>query len=149
MDVSQLTQLGSSSEIPESPDKAVIEVVGNPSHPSLPYSCRFTCPEMTSLCPRTGQPDFATLVIDYQPDWVLIESKSLKLFIASFRNYRGFHEKCTAMIADTLYNAASPYWLRIAAFWNPRGGIPIDVIIERGTARIDPLPLDLHAYRSR
>jgi 7-cyano-7-deazaguanine reductase len=152
MDLSELTQLGSVSEIPESPDRAVIEIVNNP-YPQLPYTCRFTCPEMTSLCPRTGAPDFATIVIDYQPKEFLIESKSLKLFIASFRNHRGFHEVCTVMICDRLYQAVSPCWIRVVGMWMPRGGIPIDVVIEVGCPEGDQLPpempIDLRAYRAR
>jgi 7-cyano-7-deazaguanine reductase len=148
MDISTLTQLGSNTEIPESPGKAVIEVVDNP-YPGLDYMCRFTCPEMTSCCPKTGQPDFATIVIDYQPRDLLIESKSLKLLIASFRNHKAFHETCTLLICGLLYDAASPRWIRVAGFWNPRGGIPIDVVIERGNPEVEPLPLDMHVYRAR
>jgi 7-cyano-7-deazaguanine reductase len=148
MDVANLTQLGSVSEIPQSPDKAVIEVIDSPVK-GFHFSSRFTCPEMTSLCPRTNQPDFATLVIDYQPKSYLIESKSLKLFIASFRNHRAFHEECTVMISSRLWDAAKPYWLRVAAFWYPRGGIPIDVIRECGEARTTIPVLDYHSYRAR
>jgi 7-cyano-7-deazaguanine reductase len=121
-----LRQLGSETKAPVSPEEAVLERV--PSEAGLKnYVVRFTCPEFTSLCPMTGQPDFAHIVIDYIPgDW-LVESKSLKLFFHSFRNHGGFHEACTMMIADRLIELLAPRWLRIGAYWYPRGGIPIDV----------------------
>ncbi len=93
---------------------------------------RFSCPEFTSLCPVTGQPDFAHLVIDYLPDRRLVESKSLKLYLAAFRNHGAFHEDCTVTIANRLVAAAAPDWLRIAGYWYPRGGIPIDVFYQTG-----------------
>jgi 7-cyano-7-deazaguanine reductase len=126
-----LTQLGGSGELPASPDEAVLETVANP-HPGTTYLVRFTCPEFTSLCPVTGQPDFAHLVIDYVPGDRLVESKSLKLFLASFRNHSGFHEACTVDIAKRLEDVLSPAWLRIGGYWYPRGGIPIDVFYQTG-----------------
>ena len=90
----QTTVLGKHTEWPESPDKAVLDRVPNP-HPDTHYVARFTAPEFTTLCPVTGQPDFAHLVIDYVPDRWLLESKSLKLYLASFRNHGAFHEDCT------------------------------------------------------
>ena len=124
-----LTQLGSETEIPASPEDAVLETVPNP-HPETLYLVRFTCPEFTSLCPVTGQPDFAHLVIDYAPDETLIESKSLKLFLTSFRNHGAFHEGCTVEIAQRILDAAEPLWLRIGGYWYPRGGIPIDIFYQ-------------------
>jgi len=124
-----LRQLGRSTDIPEAPDKAVLETVANPQA-GVPYLARFTAPEFTSLCPVTGQPDFAHLVIDYAPAKRLVESKSLKLFLASFRNHGAFHEDCTIMIAKRIVAAARPKWLRIAGYWYPRGGIPIDVFFQ-------------------
>jgi 7-cyano-7-deazaguanine reductase len=121
-----LTQLGSPAETPASPDQAVLETVRNP-HLGTLYLVRFAAPEFTSLCPITGQPDFAHLVIDYVPDELLVESKSLKLFLASFRNHGAFHEDCTVGIGKRLVDALSPLWLRIGGYWFPRGGIPIDV----------------------
>ena len=121
-----LTQLGQAAALPPSPDQAVLETVPNP-HPGSLYLVRFTAPEFTSLCPITGQPDFAHIVIDYAPDGLLVESKSLKLFLGSFRNHGAFHEDCTLAIAKRLVDATTPLWLRIAGFWYPRGGIPIDV----------------------
>ena len=129
----ELTQLGSEAAIPASPDEAVLEAVDNP-HPDTPYVVRFTCPEFTTLCPVTGQPDFAHLVIDYVPNDSLLESKSLKLFLTSFRNHRGFHEDCTVSIAKRIAEAITPVWLRIGGHWYPRGGIPIDVFYQTGEA---------------
>jgi 7-cyano-7-deazaguanine reductase len=125
-DLSHLTQLGQAAQQPQSPEQAVLERVGNP-HPGLRYCIRFTAPEFTSLCPLTGQPDFAHLVIDYVPDAWIVESKSLKLYLASFRNHGAFHEACTLDIAQRLMGLLTPHWLRIGGYWYPRGGIPIDV----------------------
>ena len=112
--------------MPASPDQAVLDRVPNP-HRDTPYVARFTCPEFTSLCPVTGQPDFGHLVIDYSPgDW-LLESKSLKLFLYAFRNHGAFHEGCTVAIGRRIVEAILPVWLRIGGYWYPRGGIPIDV----------------------
>jgi 7-cyano-7-deazaguanine reductase len=129
--MSESPQLGRRVPLPASPEAAVIETVANP-HPGTLYAVRFTCPEFTCLCPITGQPDFAHLVIDYVPDTTLIESKSLKLFLGSFRNHGAFHEDCTVTIAERLVAAASPKWLRIGGYWYPRGGIPIDVFYQTG-----------------
>ena len=126
-----LTQLGGAPPIPETPDDAVLETVTNP-HAGTDYLIRFTCPEFTSLCPVTGQPDFAHLAIDYVPDQSIIESKSLKLFLSSYRNHGGFHEACTLEVATRLADAAKPKWLRIGGYWYPRGGIPIDVFYQTG-----------------
>ena len=126
-----LTQLGQQSPIPANPDEAVLETVPNP-HRDTDYLIRFACPEFTSLCPITGQPDFAHIVIDYAPDEAIVESKSLKLFLASFRNHGAFHEDCTVAIGKRLIEAAAPKWLRIGGYWYPRGGIPIDVFWQSG-----------------
>ncbi len=127
-----LGQLGGSGTIPTSPDEAVLECVGNP-HPDTDYVIRFSCPEFTSLCPVTGQPDFAHLMIDYVPGPRIVESKSLKLFLHSFRNHAGFHEACTVGIAKRLFEATDAKYLRIGGYWYPRGGIPIDVFCALGT----------------
>jgi 7-cyano-7-deazaguanine reductase len=121
-----LTQLGRPAVIPASPGEAVLESVANP-HPGALYAVRFTAPEFTSLCPITGQPDFAHLVIDYVPNERIVESKSLKLYLVSFRNHGAFHEDCTIAIGKKLADALEPHWLRIGGYWYPRGGIPIDV----------------------
>ena len=129
--VENLTQLGHAAGIPASPDKAILETVANP-HPDTSYLIRFTCPEFTCLCPVTGQPDFAHLVIDYVPAALMVESKSLKLFLASFRNHGDFHEACTVGIGKRLESELQPVWLRIGGYWYPRGGIPIDVFYQSG-----------------
>jgi len=126
-----LTQLGRRTETPASPEKARLETVPNPQTDVL-YIARFTAPEFTTLCPVTGQPDFAHLVIDYAPNKLLVESKSFKLFLTSFRNHGAYHEDCTVMIAKRFVDAADPRWLRIAGYWYPRGGIPIDVFYQTG-----------------
>jgi 7-cyano-7-deazaguanine reductase len=131
VDTSHLTQLGSQASLPASPDQAVLEVVPNPVTGEA-YMARFVCPEFTTLCPITGQPDFAHLVIDYVPDQLLVESKSLKLFLGSFRNHGGFHEACTMLVAERFSAACRPQWMRIGAYWYPRGGIPIDVFWQSG-----------------
>jgi 7-cyano-7-deazaguanine reductase len=129
---SELKQLGTKSALPPSPDVAILEKVANPN-PETAYVIRFSCPEFTSLCPLTGQPDFAHLVIDYIPGEFILESKSLKLFLHSFRNHGDFHEKCTLYIARRIIDEIKPEWLRIGGYWYPRGGIPIDVFYQTGT----------------
>jgi 7-cyano-7-deazaguanine reductase len=129
----RLTQLGKDVRGFASPEEAILETVPNPQAGAL-FLARFTVPEFTSLCPVTGQPDFARLVIDYAPAERLVESKSLKLYLASFRNHGAFHEDCTVAIGKRLVAAAAPLWLRIGAYWYPRGGIPIDVFWQTGPA---------------
>ena len=126
-----LKQLGKKTGLPASPDKAVLEKVARP-YPEHDYLVRFTCPEFTSLCPITGQPDFAHIVIDYVPGKWLVESKSLKLYLQSFRNHGDFHEACTVGIGDRLIKTIAPKWLRISGYWYPRGGMPIDVFFQKG-----------------
>ena len=125
-EIADLTLLGRPASLPASPDAALLERVRNPA-PGPAYLVRFTCPEFTSLCPLTGQPDFAHIVLDYAPgDW-LVESKSLKLYLASFRSHGAFHEACTMQVAQRLVELLEPRWLRIGTYWYPRGGMPIDV----------------------
>lgn len=127
-----LTQLGhGTKQAAPSPDKAILERVPNP-HKGQKYLVRFVCPEFTSLCPVTSQPDFAHLVIDYIPGHWIVESKSLKLFLTSFRNHHDFHEACSVAIANRLIGLLEPQWLRLGAYWYPRGGIPIDVFFSTG-----------------
>jgi 7-cyano-7-deazaguanine reductase len=133
MEDTTLTQLGREVRGFASPEEAVLETVPNPQAGDL-FLARFTVPEFTSLCPVTGQPDFARLVIDYAPTERLVESKSLKLYLASFRNHGAFHEDCTLAIGKRLVAAAKPLWLRIGGYWYPRGGIPIDVFWQTGPA---------------
>jgi 7-cyano-7-deazaguanine reductase len=145
-----LRQLGANTKQPNSPEEAVLERV-----PAMMGGknavVRFTCPEFTSLCPMTGQPDFAHIVIDYIPGEWLVESKSLKLFLTSFRNHGDFHEACTLRIADRLIELLSPVWLRIGAYWYPRGGMPIDVFWQTGAAPDGAWipPQDVPGYRGR
>ncbi len=127
-----VTQLGRQTSLPSGPEHAVLERVPNP-HADTDYIARFTQPEFTSLCPVTGQPDFAHLVIDYAPDQWLVESKSLKLYLASFRNHGAFHEDCTVAIGRRLCSLLAPKFLRIGGYWYPRGGMPIDVFWQTGT----------------
>ncbi len=133
----ELSQLGQNTPLPASPEEAVLERVSNP-HANVDYLIRFTAPEFTSLCPVTGQPDFAHFVIDYVPRQWMVESKSLKLYLHSFRNHGAFHEDCTVSIAKKLVELLDPSWLRIGGYWYPRGGMPIDIFYQTG-----PAPKDL------
>lgn len=145
-----LAQLGKRVALPQTPDEAVLEAVPNP-HPDADYVVRFTAPEFTCLCPVTGQPDFAHFVIDYVPGKALVESKSFKLFLSSFRNNPAFHEDTTLVIAKRLIAVLKPKYLRIAGYWYPRGGIPIDVFYQTGPAPegVWIPPQDVPPYRGR
>ena len=123
--------LGRPAPIPQSPETAILDRVPNP-HPEENYLIRFTVPEFTALCPITGQPDFAHLVIDYVADQWMVESKALKLFMFSYRNHGAFHEQTTVDIGVRLRDVLAPRWLRIGGYWYPRGGIPIDVFWQTG-----------------
>ncbi|MBV9550276.1 MAG: NADPH-dependent 7-cyano-7-deazaguanine reductase QueF [Alphaproteobacteria bacterium] len=146
----KLTQLGSKVLQPQSPAEAVLEAVLNP-HPDADYVVRFTAPEFSTLCPITGQPDFAHFVIDYVPGKALVESKSLKLYLTSFRNIGSFHEDTTIAIAKRIVKAIAPKYLRIGGFWYPRGGMPIDVFWQTGKLPKDVwLPeTGVSSYRGR
>jgi len=126
-------ELGQESQLPERPEDATLDPVPNP-HPDTLYLARFVAPEFTSICPVTGQPDFAHLVIDYAPDQHLVESKSFKLLLGAYRNHGAFHEDCTIDIGKRIIEAVKPKWLRICGYWYPRGGIPIDVFWQTGPA---------------
>jgi 7-cyano-7-deazaguanine reductase len=127
----RLTHLGQASRLPASPAQAKLDRVLNP-HPDAEYVARFTVPEFTTLCPITGQPDFAHFVIDYVPGKWLVESKSFKLYLGSFRNMGAFHEDCTIAIGKKLVAFLAPKFLRIGGYWYPRGGMPIDVFWQTG-----------------
>jgi len=129
--MAKLKQLGHVVRLPANPGKALLESVPNP-HAGEDYVVRFTAPEFTTLCPITGQPDFAHFIIDYCPGKTLVESKSFKLYLASFRNSASFHEDCTLTIAKRVAQTIKPKFLRIAGYWYPRGGIPIDVFWQTG-----------------
>ena len=145
---SGLTQLGKKAKSARTPQKAVLETFENP-HPGTDYTVRLSAPEFTTLCPVTGQPDFAGIVVDYVPGALLVESKSFKLFLESFRNFGSFHEDCTVYIHNRLKEAMSPKYIRVTGLWNARGGIAIDVVVETGT--LPPscklLPLGKTDYR--
>src|SRR6266699_6725569 len=129
--MSRPPQLGQPTRIPASPAEAMLDRVANP-HPDPNYVARFTAPEFTTLCPITAQPDFAHLVIDYVPAQWLVESKSLKLYLNSYRNHGAFHEDCTVAIAKKLAALLRPKWLRIGGYFHPPGGMPIDVFWQAG-----------------
>lgn len=142
--------LGKQSEIPSAPDRSILEAVPNPVAGSM-FAARFTVPEFTSLCPHTGQPDFATIIIDYIPKLHLLESKSLKLYCFSFRNHGSFHEACTLTLGLDIVQTVQPYWLRVVGLWYPRGGIPIDVFFTSGNRPDDVwVPdVDVRQHRGR
>lgn len=115
----------------DNPAQKILQKVANP-HLDVDYAVRLTCPEFTSICPITSQPDFANLVIDYVPSKSIVESKSLKLYLFSYRNHGAFHEDCTVKIAKDIIACIKPKWLRIGGYWYPRGGIPIDIFFQSG-----------------
>lgn len=160
--------LGKQVPLPRTPQEAILERIFAPTdnlHSEIfitnssgglctyktRYIVRFSCPEFTSLCPVTGQPDFAHIVIDYMPKEHLIESKSLKLFLGSFRSHGEYHEVCTNYIGHRILVTALPFWIRVCGFWYPRGGIPIDIVWEAGELQggAAPLPLDIKNYGGR
>lgn len=126
-----MNMLGTTVAAANTPEEAQLEAVPNP-HSGTSYMTRFSCPEFTSICPVTSQPDFGHLVLDYIPDKHLVESKSLKLFLQSFRNHGAFHEDCTIYVAKRVIECIEPTWLRIGGYWYPRGGIPIDIFWQTG-----------------
>ncbi len=142
--------LGKKSKINILPDEFKLDYVENP-HPDHDYSIRLTAPEFTSICPITSQPDFGNIIVDYIPKKMIVESKSFKLFLFSFRNYGGFHEECTIKIAKKIMNCIKPKWIRVASFWNPRGGIPIDVFFQKGKkpSGVYIHDLELKMYKAR
>ncbi|MCL2505180.1 MAG: preQ(1) synthase [Alphaproteobacteria bacterium] len=145
-----LVQLGKETPVPSKPEKALLERVKNP-HSAEDYLIRFSCPEFTSVCPVTGQPDFAHIIIDYVPSKYLIESKSIKLYFQSFRNFGAFHEACTMDIGTKLYEFLEPKWMRISGYWYPRGGITIDIFFEKGELpkNVSVPDTNISAYRGR
>ncbi|MAI75937.1 MAG: NADPH-dependent 7-cyano-7-deazaguanine reductase QueF [Pelagibacteraceae bacterium TMED65] len=135
--------LGSKSNVKSSPDSFILDCVNNP-HLDHDYSIRFIAPEFTSICPITSQPDFGKIIIDYVPNKLLMESKSFKLFLFSFRDYGGFHEDCTIKISKKIIKYVKPKWIRVASFWNPRGGIPIDIISQTGKKPVNVIVSELN-----
>ena len=106
-------------------DPDILEVFDN-KHPNNDYFVKFNCPDFTSLCPITGQPDFATIYISYIPGEKMVESKSLKLYLFSFRNHGDFHEDCMNVIMKDLIKLMSPKYIEVWGKFTPRGGISID-----------------------
>ena len=123
--------LGESYNRPKSPEGFKFDLIKN-INSKFSYNIRLNIPEFTSICPVTSQPDFGTIIIDYIPKKWLVESKSLKVYILSFRNYGIFHEDAVMRIGKDLVNIMKPNWLRIAGYFAPRGGIPIDVFWQSG-----------------
>ena len=131
MSKEKLKNLGNKTSIPTIPSIKILEKVSNP-HKNENFLTRFTCPEFTSICPITGQPDFAYLMIEYFADKYIVESKSLKLYLFSYRNHGAFHEDCTISIAKDIIKTIKPKFLRIGGYFYPRGGIPIDIFYQYG-----------------
>jgi len=129
-------------------DPKVLEAFAN-KHPERDYFVKFNCPEFTSLCPKTGQPDFATIYISYVPDKKLVESKSLKLYLFSFRNHGDFHEDCVNIILTDLVKLLAPKYMEVWGKFTPRGGICIDPYCnygKRGTQWAKTAKIRLHMH---
>ncbi|MCR4693773.1 MAG: preQ(1) synthase [Pseudobutyrivibrio sp.] len=121
-----LTKLGSQgTEYKTDYDPSLLESFSN-KHPENDYFVKFNCPEFTSLCPITGQPDFATITISYVPDKLMVESKSLKLYLFSYRNHGDFHEDCVNKIMKDLIKLMDPKYIEVTGKFLPRGGLSID-----------------------
>ena len=121
----QLKQLGSqNTKYTYDYDPSLLERIPN-KHADRDYFIKFNCPEFTSLCPKTGQPDFATIYISYIPDQYMVESKSLKLYLFSFRNHGDFHEDCVNIIMKDLIRLMDPKYIEVTGIFTPRGGISI------------------------
>lgn len=120
-----LKSLGKSTGYEFSYSPEVLETFEN-RHPGNDYWVKLNCPEFTSLCPITGQPDFAAIYISYIPDVKMVESKSLKLYLFSFRNHGGFHEDCVNIIMKDLIRLMEPRYIEVWGKFTPRGGISID-----------------------
>ena len=142
--------LGKDHKGADSPENFNLDSIDNP-HPGSDYSIRFTAPEFTSICPITSQPDFGNVIIDYVPNKLLVESKSFKLYLFTFRNYGAFHEDCTIKIGKKIISSVKPKWIRVATYWNPRGGIPIDVFFEKGALpkKVHIQSVDQKIYKGR
>ena len=141
------TKLGNEhTEYPTDYNPSALETFDN-KHPELDYFVKFNCPEFTSLCPITGQPDFATIYISYIPGHKMVESKSLKLYLFSFRNHGNFHEDCVNIIMKDLIRLMTPKYIEVWGKFMPRGGISIDPYCNYG---IPDTPYEeMAAYRLR
>ena len=130
----QLKQLGSqNTKYTYDYDPSLLERIPN-KHADRDYFIKFNCPEFTSLCPKTGQPDFATIYISYIPDQYMVESKSLKLYLFSFRNHGDFHEDCVNIIMSDLIELLHPRYIEVWGKFLPRGGLSIDPYCNYGKA---------------
>ncbi len=136
-DTSKLTLLGAAGTEYryDHPDAATLEVFDN-QHPASPWVVALDCTEFTSLCPMTGQPDFGRMLIHYVPDALCVESKSLKLYLCSYRNHGAFHEDCVNRIADDLAERITPLYLRVFGDFNVRGGIAIKPLAVRQSQQL-------------
>ena len=123
--MSELKNLGQTTTYEFDYNPGILECFPN-KHPDNDYMVKFNCPEFTSLCPITGQPDFATIYISYMPDGKLVESKSLKLYLFSFRNHGAFHEDCINIILKDLVALMEPKYIEVWGKFLPRGGLSID-----------------------
>jgi len=119
----------SDTKLPSSPQEAILETFDN-LYAKRDYEITFNCPEFTSLCPVTGQPDFGEIIIKYIPDKLCIESKSLKIFLFSFRNHNTFHEEVVNTILDKLVKESRPRWAEVTGNFRPRGGISLNIKAE-------------------
>lgn len=127
-----VTLLGNNgTKYPTQYSPEVLETFVN-KHPEREYVVTFTCPEFTSLCPKTGQPDFAKIIINYIPRTRMVESKSLKLYLFSFRNHGDFHEDCINIILNDLWKLMDPKYIEVKGIFTPRGGIAIYPFAARG-----------------
>jgi 7-cyano-7-deazaguanine reductase len=131
-----LQHLGKKTEYPTAYDPAQLEAVAS-KHVNRDYWVKLNCPEFTSLCPITGQPDYATIYISYIPDEKLVESKSLKLYLFSFRNHGDFHEDCVNVIMNDLITLLNPRYIEVWGKFLPRGGISIDPYCNYGKSGTD------------
>lgn len=125
------------TEYPDHPDKAKIETFQN-AYPGRNYLITFACPEFTSLCPVTGQPDFGHITINYVADKLCVESKALKLYLFSFRNFNSFHESAVNRILSDLSKACKPRFMEVIGDFMPRGGIAIHVCAQEGDSSLKP-----------
>ena len=123
-ELSQLKTLGRRTEVKTDYDPSLLDAFGN-RHAERDYWVTFTCPEFTTLCPKTGQPDFATITVRYIPDKLLVESKSLKLYLFSFRSHGDFHEDCVNIIMKDLIRLMDPRYIEVTGVFTSRGGIAI------------------------
>ena len=147
-EIKSLTLLGEKTEYKKEYAPEVLETFVN-KHQENDYWVRFNCPEFTSICPITGQPDFATILIDYIPNVLMVESKSLKLYLFSFRNHGAFHEDCVNIILKDLVRVMDPKYIEVTGLFTPRGGISIHPYCNYGKQGTEYEVLAKHRLHSR